>query len=474
MGSLRSAASAAASAVQTAVNTARGEEPVAPPPAATATSSTSQRRTLTPEQRLARFERTLRVSPIPMAQLRTLCFIEGVPDGGASAANLRAITWKLLLGYLPEQHAQWQSHLESQRALYAAYLSELTVDPREKPDAAAAAAGGGASVVTDDPLSTAADSKWVEWHADEELRTEIQKDVDRTLPDYSFFNKEQASGRLHHGAISRVLFVYAKLNPGIRYVQGMNEVLAPIYYVFCLELEWARKASAEAAAAAAAAAASTNGSGEGGEGEGGGSGGGGGGGGGALDAEEEAAAAAAVEADAFFCFTNLMAEVRDHFCAKLDHTELGITAKIQNLEALLAQKDPELAALLKSLRVAPSFYGFRWLTLLMTQEFDLPDVLRLWDALLADTQRFEFLNYVAATMVMSMRDEFLEKNDFAFCVKKLQHYDNHLPIHALVAKAAEGYFVDFPHLKPENLSRAPPAQPAGGGGAGVSTPAAPA
>ena len=193
MGSLRSAALAAASAVQTVVNTARGEEPVAPLPVITATSSTT-RRSLTPEQRVARFERTLRVSPIPMAQLRTLCFVEGVPDGGASAANLRAITWKLLLGYLPEQHVQWQSHLESQRTLYAAYLSELTVDPRENPGATAAAGvDSGTSIATDDPLSTAVDSKWVEWHADEELRHEIQKDVDRTLPDYSFFNKEQAS-----------------------------------------------------------------------------------------------------------------------------------------------------------------------------------------------------------------------------------------------------------------------------------------
>lgn len=26
--------------------------------------------------------------------------------------------------------------------------------------------------------------------------------------------------------------IFAKLNPGIRYVQGMNEVLAPIFYVF--------------------------------------------------------------------------------------------------------------------------------------------------------------------------------------------------------------------------------------------------
>jgi hypothetical protein len=32
--------------------------------------------------------------------------------------------------------------------------------------------------------------------------------------------------------MKRVLFVFSKLNSGIRYVQGMNEVLAPLYYVF--------------------------------------------------------------------------------------------------------------------------------------------------------------------------------------------------------------------------------------------------
>lgn len=29
-----------------------------------------------------------------------------------------------------------------------------------------------------------------------------------------------------------ILFLYAKLNPGVNYVQGMNEVLAMIYYCF--------------------------------------------------------------------------------------------------------------------------------------------------------------------------------------------------------------------------------------------------
>lgn len=33
-------------------------------------------------------------------------------------------------------------------------------------------------------------------------------------------------------ALKNVLTIFAKLNPGIRYVQGMNEILAPIYYIF--------------------------------------------------------------------------------------------------------------------------------------------------------------------------------------------------------------------------------------------------
>jgi len=28
------------------------------------------------------------------------------------------------------------------------------------------------------------------------------------------------------------LFIHAKLNPGIKYVQGMNEILAILYFVF--------------------------------------------------------------------------------------------------------------------------------------------------------------------------------------------------------------------------------------------------
>lgn len=36
----------------------------------------------------------------------------------------------------------------------------------------------------------------------------------------------------HSDALARVLFIYAQLNKGIRYVQGMNEIIAVLYYCF--------------------------------------------------------------------------------------------------------------------------------------------------------------------------------------------------------------------------------------------------
>ena len=33
-------------------------------------------------------------------------------------------------------------------------------------------------------------------------------------------------------SVARILYIYAALNPGISYVQGMNEIVAPMYYLF--------------------------------------------------------------------------------------------------------------------------------------------------------------------------------------------------------------------------------------------------
>lgn len=36
----------------------------------------------------------------------------------------------------------------------------------------------------------------------------------------------------HADIISKILFIYAKLNRGVKYVQGMNEILATLYFCF--------------------------------------------------------------------------------------------------------------------------------------------------------------------------------------------------------------------------------------------------
>lgn len=42
-------------------------------------------------------------------------------------------------------------------------------------------------------------------------------------------------GEAHWEVLERILFLYAKLNPGQGYVQGMNEIVGPIYHTFACD-----------------------------------------------------------------------------------------------------------------------------------------------------------------------------------------------------------------------------------------------
>ncbi len=87
---------------------------------------------------------------------------------------------------------------------------------------------------------------------------EIEKDVQRTFPHLHFFQVVQpddkendfngldsrnphaarqsdAMQNQHYKALRNILFMWAKLNPGIAYVQGMNEVVNyPFLSIFFL------------------------------------------------------------------------------------------------------------------------------------------------------------------------------------------------------------------------------------------------
>ena len=74
---------------------------------------------------------------------------------------------------------------------------------------------------------------------------QIERDVMRTHPDMHFFSGDGADAAAHRAEMRRALFLFAKLNPGLRYVQGMNELLAPLYHAFRTDPDAASAAHAE-------------------------------------------------------------------------------------------------------------------------------------------------------------------------------------------------------------------------------------
>ncbi|XP_048429222.1 TBC1 domain family member 13-like isoform X2 [Pyrus x bretschneideri] len=258
---------------------------------------------------------------------------QGIPDG----AGIRSTVWKLLLGYLPPDRGLWLSELAKKRSQYKHFKVELLMNP------------------------------------DTEIIEQIDRDVKRTHPDMHFFSGDSQDAKSNQDALKTILVIFAKLNPGIRYVQGMNEILAPLFYVL------------------------------------------------KNDPNEEDAASA--EADTFFCFVELLSGFRDHFCQQLDNSVVGIRSTITRLSQLLKEHDEELWRHLEiTTKVNPQFYAFRWITLLLTQEFNFADSLHIWDTLLSDPEGpQETLLRVCCAMLILIRRRLLA-GDFTSNLKLLQNY----------------------------------------------------
>jgi hypothetical protein len=117
----------------------------------------------------------------------------------------------------------------------------------------------------------------------------------------------------------------------------------------------------------------------------------------------------------------LMSELRDCYIKSLDHSATGVLSVVGKVNELLKAVDEELWTHMETEGADPRYYSFRWLTLLLSQEFELPDVLRLWDSLFADENRFEFLHYFCCAMLVHLRKELLTC-DFTDILRILQSY----------------------------------------------------
>ena len=283
---------------------------------------------------------------VDAGRVRTLASDGGVPDD--DDGHTRALVWKLCLGYLPEERTRWASVERGRRAAYDGFVEEFCA----RADARAA---------------------WTERYVGDAIAEQIDRDVMRVHPDMHFFNDEGEDGRRRKDHMRDALYVYAKLNPGVGYVQGMHEMFGCLYYVFATSMK---------------------------------------------DESNTRAAAA----DAFYCFTEIFSEFRDVFVMELDATDQGVRAYLDALSDMLATHGPEVHGHLTSMNLSTSMYAFRWITLLFTQDFEFADVLRLWDVMLASPRsKMECLLRLCVACVLNIGTELIE-GDFATCMKMLQNY----------------------------------------------------
>ncbi|KAI9126013.1 hypothetical protein K1719_003431 [Acacia pycnantha] len=321
----------------------------------------------------------------------------GIPDGG----SLRATTWKLLLGYLPSSRELWDKELKESREKYAKLKEEILLNPPETWKQGESSSGfeqennDVAGTLSrqeiskeDHPLSSCRANLWREYFQYTEMEAQIDRDLLRTHPDMPFFSGDSSFSRQNKEAMKNILLLFARLNPAIRYVQGMNEVLSPIYYVF------------------------------------------------STDTDKENAANA--EADSFSCFVRILSDSVDHFCQQLDDSSSGILSTLSRLSDLLKVNDEELWRHLEfKTKVKPQFYAFRWITLLLTQEFSFDKILRIWDTILSNPFGIQdILLRICCAMLLCVKRR-LMSGDFVDNLKLLQHYPVDINIEFLLQVAQD-------------------------------------
>ncbi|GJN76210.1 GTPase-activating protein GYP1 [Purpureocillium lilacinum] len=147
--------------------------------------------------RINKFKKLLQASAISLPDLRSLAW-SGVPE------EVRAMTWQLLLSYLPTNSERRVATLERKRKEYVDGVRQAF----ERGGTNSASPGRARGL--DEAI----------WH-------QISIDVPRTNPHIELYSYEATQRSLE-----RILYVWAVRHPASGYVQGINDLVTPFWQVF--------------------------------------------------------------------------------------------------------------------------------------------------------------------------------------------------------------------------------------------------
>ncbi|EAW13798.1 GTPase-activating protein GYP1 [Aspergillus clavatus NRRL 1] len=299
--------------------------------------------------RINKFKRLLQTSTVSLPELRNLAW-SGIPP------EVRAMTWQILLGYLPTNSERRVSTLERKRKEYLDGVRQA-FERSTAPGNSSASTGRGRGL--DEAI----------WH-------QISIDVPRTSPHIQLYGYEATQRSLE-----RILYVWAIRHPASGYVQGINDLVTPFWQVF-LGL-YVTDLNVEEGMDPGQLPRSV------------------------LDA---------VEADSFWCLTKLLDGIQDNYI----YAQPGIHRQVRALRDLTMRIDSTLAKHLENEGVEFMQFSFRWMNCLLMREMSVQNTIRMWDTYMAEEQGFSrFHLYVCAAFLVKWTEQ-LVKMDFQEILMFLQ------------------------------------------------------
>ena len=264
---------------------------------------------------------------------------------------LRAIIWKTLIGYYPiNDLACWKkitlSHFNSYQNMKKFY-KEFPNDIKDEEDL--------------------------------KILNQINKDLPRTRNTISFFSEKSKFNKneTNYDILRRILFFFSKRNQEIGYVQGMNEIVAIIYYIYSLD--------------------------------------------------ENVYIKPFIESDTFFSFEILIQEIKPIFMMyDINYSQLFITVQIKQINDILKETAPDLINYFNKINLVMDVFLMRWLIVLFAQEFTFESSISFWDRLFTQKNKMKFICYISAAilvinkkklMKMEMEEIVLWSQEFGSIVK---------------------------------------------------------
>lgn len=282
--------------------------------------------------RINKFKRILQASTVSLPELRKDAW-QGVPQ------EVRAMTWQILLGYLPTSSERRVTTLERKRKEYLEGVRQAFERGTTGSDTSVANELPGDVTQTKTNRGRGRGLDEAIWH-------QISIDVPRTNPHLELYSYEATQRSLE-----RILYVWAIRHPASGYVQGINDLVTPFWQVFLgayitdPDIEF-----------------------------------------GMDPGQLPKPVLDAVEADSFWCLTKLLDGIQDNYI----HAQPGIQRQVSSLRDLTTRIDSGLASHLEKENVEFIQFSFRWINCLLMREISVKNIIRMWDTYLVSSFHFNF------------------------------------------------------------------------------------